>query len=59
MSTPTIRAALDAAEQHATFKIWAGHPLAIILECLVKKIRTALAPATPPAPLPQIGEGGS
>ena len=48
MSTPTIRAALDAAEQHATFKIWAGHPLAIILEGLVKKIRAALNAEAPP-----------
>ena len=48
MSPPTIRAALDAAEQHATFKIWAGHPLAIILEGLVKKIRTALNAEAPP-----------
>ena len=43
MSAPAIRAALDAAEQHATADIWAGHPLAIILEALVKQTRAALA----------------
>ena len=48
MTTPTIRAALDAAEQHATFKVWAGHPLAIILEGLIKKIRAALNAEAPP-----------
>ena len=52
MSTPTIRAALDAAEQHATAEVWADHPLAIILKALIKQTRAALA-AEP------VGEGPS
>jgi hypothetical protein len=50
--TTDIRAALDAAEQFATGEAWAGHPLAIILEALIKQTRTALA-AEP------VGEGPS
>ena len=42
MSIPTIRAALDAAEQHATAEVWADHPLAIILAGLIKQTRAAL-----------------
>ena len=38
-----ICAALDAAEQHATAGVWTGHPLAIILEALIKQTRAALA----------------
>ena len=43
MSTTDIRAALDAAEQHAAADVWAGHPLAIILAALIKQTRAALA----------------
>ena len=50
MSTD-IRAALDAAEQHAAAEVWAGHPLAIILEALIKQTRAALAE-------PEVGEVG-
>jgi hypothetical protein len=38
-----IHTALDAAEQYATAGVWAGHPLAIILEALIKQTRAALA----------------
>jgi hypothetical protein len=43
MTTPDIRAALEAAERHATAEVWADHPLAIILEALIKQTRAALA----------------
>jgi hypothetical protein len=41
--TTDIRAALDAAEQHATAEVWADHPLAIILGALIRQTRAALA----------------
>ena len=50
--TTDIRAALDAAEQHAAAEVWAGHPLAIILAALIKQTRDFLA-AEP------VGEGPS
>ena len=61
MSTPTIRDALDAAEQHANAQIWADHPLAIILVALIKQTRAALAaePVGEQPVSPEVGEGAS
>ena len=45
-----IRAVLDAAEQYATAEVWAGHPLAIILEALIKQTRAATLLQQPSGP---------
>ena len=54
MSTD-IRAALYVAEQYATAEAWAGHPLAISLEVLIRQTRAALA-AEPVGEVPSIDD---